>query len=119
MSRWLLAFGLSLAAAGPAYAFRCGSHLITEGDTRSEVIAYCGEPTEIERTTAILRRPIAWIGGRPYTLGEGLVEIPVDVWVYNLGPSKLMRRLRFEDGKLVDIETLGYGYHESAPRTPR
>jgi Protein of unknown function (DUF2845) len=36
--------------------------------------------------------------------------------VYNLGPSKLMRRLRFEDGKLVDIETLGYGYYEQNPR---
>jgi len=44
------------------------------------------------------------------------VEIPVDVWVYNLGPNKLMRRLRFEDGKLVDIETLGYGYYEQNPR---
>jgi hypothetical protein len=102
MNKWLLTFGLSLAAASPAFAFRCGSHLITEGDTRSEVIAHCGEPTEVESRSAILR---------PYTVGDSFVEVPVDVWVYNLGPNKLMRRLRFEDGKLVDIETLGYGYY--------
>ena len=111
-----LAAGLSLAAASPAFAFRCGTHLITEGDTRSKVIAYCGEPTEVESRSAILRRPLVWIGGRPYNVGEGYVEVPVDVWVYNLGPSKLMQRLRFEDGKLTDIETLGYGYYEQNPK---
>ena len=116
MNKWILAVGLSLAAAGPAYAFRCGSHLITEGDTRSEVVAYCGEPTEVESRSAILRRPLVWIRGRPYNVGESYVEVPIDVWLYNLGPSKLMRRLRFEDGKVVEIETLGYGYYEQNPK---
>jgi hypothetical protein len=116
MSKWFLAFGLTLAAASPAYAsLRCGTHLITEGATRSEVIAKCGEPTEVDRRSAILRRPVVWIGGRPFTVGDSLIEVPVEVWVYNLGPSKLMRRLRFEDGLLVDIDTLGYGYYESSP----
>jgi len=114
MSKWLLAFGITLAVASPAYAFRCGTHLITEGATRSEVIAKCGEPTEVERKSAILRRPIVWIGGRPVAAGESLIEVPVEVWIFNLGPNKLMRRLRFEDGLLVDIDTLGYGYHEHA-----
>jgi hypothetical protein len=27
-----------------------------------------------------------------------------------------MRRLRFEDGKVVEIETLGYGYYEQNPK---
>jgi hypothetical protein len=26
-----------------------------------------------------------------------------------------MRKLRFEDGVLVDIDTLGYGYYENSP----
>jgi len=118
MDKWLLVVGLSLSAAAPAYAdsLRCGTHLITEGDTRSEVVAYCGEPTEVQQTTAVLRRPLVWVRGRPYTLGDNLIEIPVDVWLYNLGPSKLMRRLRFEDGRLVEIETLGYGYIDTTPR---
>ena len=119
MTKWLLALGLSFAAADQAYAFRCGTKLVTEGDTRSKVVATCGEPTEIESRRAILRRPIEWIDGRLYTVGEGLVEIPVDVWIYNLGPRKLMRRLRFEDGRLVSIETLGYGYLERNPAPAR
>lgn len=100
---------LALAAAAPAYAFRCGTKLVSEGDTRSQVVAKCGEPTEVERRS-VLREPITWIGGRPYRAGLGLVEVPVEFWIYNLGPSKFMRRVHFEDGVVVDIETLGYGY---------
>ena len=115
MSKWIVGLGLTLLAASPAYAFRCGSKLVTEGATRSEVAAKCGDPTEIDRRSAILRRPVTWINGRPYNVGEGLIEIPVEIWIYNLGPSKLMRKLRFEDGVLVDIDTLGYGYYENSP----
>ena len=64
---------------------------------------------------SIPRRPVYWHRGRPFHLGDGLVEVPVETWTYNLGPHKLMRRLRFEDGIVVDIDTLGYGYHESTP----
>jgi hypothetical protein len=32
------------------------------------------------------------------------------VWLYNLGPHQVMRRVRFQDGRVVAIETLGYGY---------
>jgi hypothetical protein len=34
----------------------------------------------------------------------------VEVWIYNFGPNKLMQRIRFEDGVVVRIESLGYGY---------
>jgi hypothetical protein len=115
MSKWILALGLTFAAASPAYAFRCGSYVISEGATRSEVAAKCGDPTEIDRRSAILRRPTVWIRGRPYYRGETEIEIPVEIWIYNLGPNKLMRRLRFEDGVLVDEDTLGYGYYEKSP----
>jgi hypothetical protein len=30
--------------------------------------------------------------------------------VYNFGTSKFMRKLRFEDGVLVEISVLDYGY---------
>ena len=44
-------------------------------------------------------------------VGEDFIEVPVEIWLYNLGPNKLMRRLRFEGGYVVDIDTLGYGYN--------
>jgi len=42
-----------------------------------------------------------------------VLEVPVEVWLYNLGPQKLMRRVRFQDGRVVSIETLGYGFVKS------
>jgi hypothetical protein len=110
MKRCLVLLALTLAAtAAHAQAFRCGTKLVTEGSTRSEVVAKCGEPTDVQHSS-VLVPPIEWIHGRPFQTGYGLIEVPVEVWLYNLGPSKLMRQIRFEEGKVVRIETLGYGY---------
>lgn len=98
------------ATAAHADAMRCGGRLITEGDTRSRVRQFCGEPAEILRRT-ILRRPYYDFNGRIIYYGDGLIEIPVEIWTYNFGPLKLMRRVRFVDGEVEEIETLGYGYH--------
>jgi Protein of unknown function (DUF2845) len=108
--------GALLAAAllaTPAQAFRCGSRLVSEGDTRAQVRAKCGDPADVEHRS-VWRQPVVWVHGRPYHLSSDLIEIPVESWIYNLGPNKLMRRVRFEDGVVVEIETLGYGYYESA-----
>ena len=44
--------------------------------------------------------------------GEDFIEIPVESWIYNFGPNKLMRRVIFEGGIVTEIETLGYGYNK-------
>ncbi len=111
---WFAAVSVAAPAAARADGFRCGTKLIVEGSTRGEVIARCGEPTDVARRT-ILRRPVLWRFGRPYYLSDDLTEVPVETWTYNLGPNKLMRRLRLEDDVVVDIDTLGYGYHGAAP----
>jgi hypothetical protein len=112
MARVLALLVVSVLASAPAFAFHCGSKLVHEGDTRGQVRSKCGEPSEIE-VRSILRRPVVWLKGRPVFASSDFVDIPVEFWIYNFGPNKLMRRLRFEDGELVDIETLGYGYLES------
>jgi hypothetical protein len=113
MKRAILVLGLCLLAAAPSFAaMRCGVKLVSEGDTRSEVAVTCGEPTEIVKLKSVFRRPVIWTRNGPYFVGEDLIEIPVEAWIYNLGPNKLMRRLRFEDGVLAEIETLGYGYNK-------
>ena len=44
--------------------------------------------------------------------GHYTEEVALTEYVYNFGPRKLMRRLLFEGGVLVKIETIGYGYRE-------
>lgn len=110
---WLVVSGGVIAsglAAAATNTFRCGSDLVYEGDGRSRVLAKCGPPTDIVHSVA-LRTPAYWRSGRPIYFGDGPVEVPVEVWTYNLGPNSFMRRLRFEDGQLIQIETLGYGYN--------
>lgn len=92
-------------------SFRCGNDLVASGDKRSKVLARCGRPSDVTQTTA-WRTPVLWYAGRRAVYGNGLIEIPVEIWVYNMGPSNLMRELRFESGALVSVKVLGYGYYE-------
>ncbi len=111
----LLALG-GFASASHADAMRCGSRLVTQGDTRSAVRNICGEPAEIE-TRSILRRPSYYLNGRIIHYGDSFVDVPVEIWTYNFGPYKLLRRVRFVDGRVDAIETLGYGYREKRDDT--
>lgn len=108
-----LALAIALGWGGPAHAsgFSCGNRVVTDGMTSGEVRAVCGEPAEIT-SRPILRRPVVWRHGRPYVIGDSQVEVVVETWIYNFGPTRLMRKLRFDDGVLQEIETLGHGYYE-------
>jgi len=110
MTRLFLAV-LLMGAAGVAQAdsFQCGTAVVGSGDTRDQVSAKCGNPANIERGTAFVPS-VAWVNGVPVSAGNTLIEVPVELWLYNFGPTKLMRRVRFESGRVVAIEILGYGY---------
>jgi hypothetical protein len=107
---FLLAAALALAGPAAADSMRCGSKLMTDGDPSAKVEALCGPPAGIERRE--IMRSYAYHRGLPV---RGSFEVSVEFWTYNFGPHKLMYRLRFEDGLLVDVETLGHGFH--APST--
>ena len=77
-----------------------------------DICAKCGEPAEVVTLRSVFRRPVIWTNGRPYFVGEDFIEVPIEAWIYNFGPNKLMRRVVFEAGVVVDIETLGYGYNK-------
>lgn len=104
--RVTLAALLLVMAVAPAYAFRCGSRIITRGDPAEKILQYCGEPD------AVTRR----LKERPYSMRNGVAvhgaveEVVVEEWTYNLGPRLLMRVVRLEDGYVEDIKHLGYGY---------
>jgi hypothetical protein len=107
----ILPLAAALAMAGPALAdsMRCGSRLMTDGDPAAKVEALCGPPAGIERREIL--RSYSYYRGIPV---RGAFEVAVEFWTYNFGPHKLMYRLRFEDGLLVDVETLGHGFHPSS-----
>ena len=114
-----LLVGALLLASTPAHALRCGSKLVLEGMLESEVLVHCGEPAVV-RDLGYVVRSFHPLGHRPphggvlfrYGLGNYYQEVLVTEYIYNFGPRKLMRRLRFEGGVLADVETLGYGYIE-------
>jgi len=107
MRRFWVMCVLAIAAsvANPAYAMRCGIALVAEGQWTYEVLERCGEPIERHvRTVFQGVNPGYAIAG--YTT---LWSVVVEEWIYDLGPHRLRRLLRFEDGQLVAIETLDRG----------
>jgi len=108
-TRAVLLFGLSVlvSAAASADTLRCSSKLISEGDPIEKVRQYCGEPVSTKRTW-ITRQPRFEYGGREIPF-EGTEDVPVDLWTYDFGTNKLMRRIRFVAGKVESIETLEHG----------
>lgn len=110
--------------AEPAAAMRCGSKIVSEGAPQAKVLKYCGEP-ESTRIRTILRT-----GFPRYRVRRGLndtrsieyshellfadrsyVEVHVEEWTYNFGPHRLMRIVRFENGRVASVSQLGYGYN--------
>ncbi|MEO8315058.1 MAG: DUF2845 domain-containing protein [Pseudomonadota bacterium] len=105
----LAAISLAIAAPCLADSMRCGNHLVGDGDTAGKLSSRCGKPAGISHST-VLRTPVLWIRGKLVRTGYGTVEVPVETWEYNFGPNRLIQRVRIEDGLVVAIDTLGYGY---------
>ncbi len=106
-----------LIAPGTADAFRCGSRIVQDGMHESEVVRLCGEPVSsaflgyVTRGYEVGNRSLIRRSNR--NLRERVwvrEEVEVTEMIFNFGPRKLMRKLRFEGGILVSIRTMGYGY---------
>lgn len=105
---------MAFLASDPAHALRCGNRLVKEGMRESEVKAICGKPVSERRLGYVLRSHLDRTHGLTTTRYYGGYnrEVMVTELVFNFGPRKLMRKLRFEGGLLTSIETIGYGYRE-------
>lgn len=95
--------------ASPALAMRCGTRLVREGDTPSQVRERCGDPTDVITTTETRTRTVHRRVAGVIVSDTISVEVRIQQWTYNFGPQRFMRRLVFEDGLLVEIEELGRG----------
>jgi hypothetical protein len=97
--------------------FRCGTRLVSIGESTSKVLQKCGQPSYIETWVEerIKRDFYKRIPAEPYEefyREPFLVKeiINIEEWEYNLGPTQFIRYLRFENGRLIRITIGDYGY---------
>ena len=81
----------------------CGGRIVSIGDSKSDVLAKCGEP--------------AWKDSREEALSEQLgagtvrrTYVTIEDWTYNFGPNRFARIVTFRNGSVIDIRTGRYGY---------
>ena len=110
-----------LLVSESAWALRCGNRLVKEGMHEFLVIEYCGDPVATQQLGYVLRPYVqklpSNIGGlhtTQYVYGGYHQELIVTEMLFNFGPHKLMRIIRFEGGEVASIKTAGYGYHEKS-----
>jgi len=111
-----------LLTSTSAFGFRCGRKIVSENMHEAQVIRACGSPTTSRHIGYAVRGvylPVRRTVSPGMTVehfpgyGRFVEEVALTEYVYNFGPRKLMRRLIFEGGVLVKIETIGYGYRET------
>jgi hypothetical protein len=108
--KWLMAVVLAcVPALVMAQSVVCAGKIIRAGTTRAEVSAKCGDPAQVEHKSAYGGATTSAVG-QPNLIPGSTVELQIELWTYNFGPRKLMQRIRFEDGIVVRVESLGYGY---------
>jgi len=90
-----------------AEALYCGKRLIAVGASKTEVLHKCGEP-ETRDPWVEYRTVVQSLAFAPH---EEAVYLPVMIeeWEYNFGVRRFRQRLHFEDGRLRNLEALGYG----------
>lgn len=113
--------------AEPAMAFRCKGKIVSEGDPQAKILKFCGEPVSVQQRMIYrggfprsgVNRTVApdsdLVGSRREELlihDRSVVEVLIEEWTYNLGPHKLMRVVRFENGLVTRVDLLGYGYND-------
>jgi len=112
----LVIFLLTTPSDTIASDFSCGSKMISIGDYQYDVLNKCGEPSHVEVWERVRikgdfapRLLETEVGGDLWrTLIKELVK--VEEWEYNLGSTRFIRYLRFENGRLTRITEGDYGY---------
>ena len=114
MRVWLAALSLSfltlLPSSADAATLRCGNQLVADGASKSDVLLKCGEPMAKESRTESVGDKLKQRGeDGTSTTTEKTVIKTIEEWTYNFGPNRLIQVVVFENGKLVDVRSGGYG----------
>ncbi|KPJ78268.1 MAG: hypothetical protein AMJ54_04530 [Deltaproteobacteria bacterium SG8_13] len=88
---------------------RCRGRLVSIGDSASEVKQICGEPDQIlhrqEGHNTAVARIFDYETERYQAPVRVDTPIRVEIWIYDPDPTRLVRTLYFENGRLIRIET--------------
>jgi hypothetical protein len=100
-----------------ATSLRCGTRLITEGDFKAKVLAQCGEPDHVEvreeeRVFRYYRTHAEKYRYYENYLEPGYIKelVVIEEWTYNHGRYRFMDHVRFENGRVRNIESGDWGY---------
>ena len=104
-------------SAGADSAYRCGTELVSLGDTRYEVRQKCGDPTSVESwEEERIQRDFETVWRRdprtdryewyrePFLVK---VQVRIELWIYSLRSYQFNRYLKFENGVLKEIKSGG------------
>jgi hypothetical protein len=107
--KWVMSIVLiAVPTLSMAQTIRCGTRLISVGSSQAEVVATCGNPSQVNHGS--VTHGAVGVTTQPNVVVGTSEEVEREVWIYNFGPSKLMERVRFEDGIVVSIDAMGYGF---------
>lgn len=115
----MLAAGQVPAGAVSTGGMRCGTRLVSLGDTQYDVQALCGPPdatlqhTEVRTVREHVQVPCAdGSKGRCTAVVEKSVEVVIDEWIYDFGKRRFVQHLFFEQGRLVRVESGERGHKD-------
>ena len=113
----LIILSTFMLAHANATSLRCGTRLITEGDFKAKVLAQCGEPDHVEvreeeRVYRYYRTHAENYRYYENHLEPGYIKdlVIIEEWTYNHGRYRFMDHVRFENGRVRNIERGDYGY---------
>ncbi len=99
---------LSLSASAAADGFYCGTHLVSSGNSASDVTYKCGKPDSVTPLVEYICQP---------DFGPCHRTVIGERWEYDLGPARFVRVLIFRGGCLTDVLTGAYGHKQSRAPT--
>jgi hypothetical protein len=94
------------------WAFRCGSGLVTTGDTKTQVLATCGKPASKEKSCENIQKYTTTDEYGKVKKGRKCAK-KVEVWHYNCGEGDFIYALTFKNGILIKETTEGRGKGKS------
>lgn len=99
----LIAVVLLVSTYSSASSFRCNGRIVSDGDSKYDVLMRCQQPYLSDTTEKEVIRRVTSSEWRKYLVKR-------ETCLYNYGSSNLMRLMVFENEKLMEIRSLGYGY---------